>query len=95
LRSPFFFFFFFFFVLELDLLWETDGIKRLTVKSDRIRYWISVGAQPTDIVKRILGKVGAPLPSLPPCSTCSTCSTPWLLLLLLLLLLLFHPFWVA
>ncbi|KAL7536143.1 hypothetical protein ACHAWF_005377 [Thalassiosira exigua] len=34
------------------------GIKEIRLKADRIRYWISVGAQPTDRVAWILGKFG-------------------------------------
>jgi small subunit ribosomal protein S16 len=32
--------------------------KVLNVKTDRARYWLSVGAQPSDTVKYLLGKVG-------------------------------------
>jgi len=34
------------------------GIKEIRLKADRLRYWISVGAQPTDRVSWILGKFG-------------------------------------
>jgi small subunit ribosomal protein S16 len=34
------------------------GIKEIRLKADRIRYWISVGAQPSDRVAWILGKFG-------------------------------------
>mgnify|MGYP001221892549 CR=1 FL=1 len=30
----------------------------VTVKEERIKYWISVGAQPTDTVKRLLAGLG-------------------------------------
>jgi small subunit ribosomal protein S16 len=32
--------------------------KVLNVKTDRARYWLSVGAQPSDTVKYLLGKAG-------------------------------------
>mmetsp|Transcript_27794 Transcript_27794/g.57983 ORF Transcript_27794/g.57983 Transcript_27794/m.57983 type:complete len:106 (-) Transcript_27794:232-549(-) len=35
-----------------------EGIKEIRLKADRIRYWISVGAQPSDRVAWILGKFG-------------------------------------
>ncbi|EFJ22873.1 hypothetical protein SELMODRAFT_18765, partial [Selaginella moellendorffii] len=35
-----------------------DGLKRIGMKIDRIKYWISVGAQPTEIVQHLLWKVG-------------------------------------
>jgi small subunit ribosomal protein S16 len=35
-----------------------NGIKEIRLKADRLRYWISVGAQPTDRVAWILGKFG-------------------------------------
>lgn len=34
------------------------GIKEIRLKTDRLRYWISVGAQPSDRVSWILGKFG-------------------------------------
>ena len=34
------------------------GIKEIRLKVDRLRYWISVGAQPSDRVAWILGKFG-------------------------------------
>ena len=30
--------------------------KQLSVKEDRVNYWISVGAQPSDTVKKLLNK---------------------------------------
>jgi small subunit ribosomal protein S16 len=30
--------------------------KELNIKEERAKYWLSVGAQPTDTVKRLLGK---------------------------------------
>jgi small subunit ribosomal protein S16 len=41
------------------------GIKEIRLKSDRLKYWISVGAQPSDRVQWILGKFGL-LPPPPP-----------------------------
>mmetsp|Transcript_32672 Transcript_32672/g.75204 ORF Transcript_32672/g.75204 Transcript_32672/m.75204 type:complete len:87 (+) Transcript_32672:638-898(+) len=35
-----------------------DGAKEVTLKVDRLKYWISVGAQPSDRVAWILGKFG-------------------------------------
>ena len=32
--------------------------KQVTLKEDRVKYWISVGAQPTDIVAKIMNKKG-------------------------------------
>mmetsp|Transcript_25067 Transcript_25067/g.29535 ORF Transcript_25067/g.29535 Transcript_25067/m.29535 type:complete len:105 (+) Transcript_25067:142-456(+) len=42
-----------------------EGIKEIRLKADRLRYWISVGAQPSDRVAWILGKFGI-LPPPPP-----------------------------
>lgn len=35
-----------------------SGVKEVTFKVERIRYWISVGAQPSDRVAWLLGQVG-------------------------------------
>ena len=35
-----------------------QGSKEIRLKTDRIKYWISVGAQPSDRVAWILGKFG-------------------------------------
>ncbi|KAL9660236.1 hypothetical protein QQ045_025049 [Rhodiola kirilowii] len=35
-----------------------DGGKRMGLNFDRVKYWISVGAQPSDPVQRILFKAG-------------------------------------
>ncbi|GIV97241.1 MAG: 30S ribosomal protein S16 [Herpetosiphonaceae bacterium] len=32
--------------------------KQLVIKEDRVRYWLSVGAQPSDTVVRLLKQVG-------------------------------------
>ena len=32
--------------------------KQVTLKEDRVKYWISVGAQPTDIVAKLMNKKG-------------------------------------
>jgi small subunit ribosomal protein S16 len=34
------------------------GLKEMRMKQDRVKYWISVGAQPTSRVEWILGKFG-------------------------------------
>ena len=41
-----------------------DGMKEIRLKTDRLQYWLSVGAQPSDTVAWILGKFGV-LPPLP------------------------------
>lgn len=33
----------------------SDGVKELRVNSERVRYWMSVGAQPSDRVSHLLG----------------------------------------
>ena len=42
-----------------------NGIKEIRLKTDRLRYWLSVGAQPSDRVSWLLGKFGI-LPPPPP-----------------------------
>jgi len=42
-----------------------DGIKEIRLKTDRIKYWIGVGAQPSSRVEWLLGKFGI-LPPAPP-----------------------------
>jgi len=42
-----------------------EGIKEIRLKTDRLRYWLSVGAQPSDRVAWVLGKFGI-LPPPPP-----------------------------
>mmetsp|Transcript_6556 Transcript_6556/g.16221 ORF Transcript_6556/g.16221 Transcript_6556/m.16221 type:complete len:106 (+) Transcript_6556:158-475(+) len=37
---------------------SSAGMKEIRLKTDRLRYWISVGAQPSDRVAWILGKFG-------------------------------------
>lgn len=37
---------------------ETTQGKELRVKEDRVRYWLGVGAQPSDTVRSLLKKVG-------------------------------------
>lgn len=44
---------------------NSSGIKEIRLKADRLKYWISVGAQPSDRVQWILGKFGI-LPPPPP-----------------------------
>ena len=43
---------------------SSDGTKEVRFKSDRIKYWLSVGAQPSDRVGWLFGKFGL-LPELP------------------------------
>jgi small subunit ribosomal protein S16 len=38
---------------------------QLTIKSDRVAYWISVGAQPSDTVRQLLKKHGKEADSSP------------------------------
>lgn len=41
----------------------SDHADRVTLKDERLQYWLSKGAQPTDRVARFLGKAGlAPMP---------------------------------
>jgi len=35
-----------------------NGVKEIRLKTDRVQYWLSVGAQPSDRVAWILGKFG-------------------------------------
>src|SRR3546814_11173419 len=37
---------------------DKDHADRVTLKEDRIRHWLSVGAQPTDRVAKFLGQAG-------------------------------------
>ncbi|CAG8458584.1 4194_t:CDS:2 [Acaulospora colombiana] len=41
-----------------------DGVKSIEWKEDRIKYWLTVGAQPSDTVARLLSRAGI-LPPLP------------------------------
>ena len=52
-----------------DPIPSKDGIKEICLNSERIKYWISVGAQPSDRVAWILGKVGILPPRPIPAST--------------------------
>lgn len=60
-----------------------DGMKRIGINSERVKYWLSVGAQPTDTVARLLGLIGLipnpPRPgraSLPPSAAAAGRQTP-------------------
>jgi hypothetical protein len=45
-----------------------DGIKEITANTERVRYWISVGAQPSSRVGWLFGKIGLlPPPPQKPC----------------------------
>ena len=38
---------------------DPDGTKQITMDMDRVKYWLSVGAQPTATTGALLAKVGA------------------------------------
>lgn len=42
-----------------------DGNKHITLNIERIKYWMSVGAQPSEPVARLLGQAGV-MPKPPP-----------------------------
>lgn len=45
---------------------EKESEKALRVNTDRVKYWLSVGAQPSDTVRSLLKRVGVnPTPGLP------------------------------
>lgn len=45
---------------------HSDGFKEIRLKVDRIKYWLSVGAQPSDTVAKLLWRAGlAPPPPIP------------------------------
>ena len=37
---------------------EQDDAKALNINADRIKYWLSVGAQPSDTVRSLIRKAG-------------------------------------
>ena len=37
---------------------EADEEKAVVLKDDRVKYWLSVGAQPSDTVRRLLKQAG-------------------------------------
>ena len=37
---------------------DKEGIKQVALKTDRVRYWLGVGAQPSGTVGRLLGQAG-------------------------------------
>lgn len=41
---------------------EKDPARQFALKTDRVAYWLSVGAQPTPTVLRLIEKAGIPLP---------------------------------
>eukprot|EP01138_Halocafeteria_seosinensis_P001503 gb/GECG01001541.1/.p1 GENE.gb/GECG01001541.1/~~gb/GECG01001541.1/.p1 ORF type:complete len:163 (+),score=9.79 gb/GECG01001541.1/:1-489(+) len=46
---------------------QKDGIKEVRMKVDRIKYWLSVGAQPSDVVSFLFWKAGImPAPPITP-----------------------------
>ena len=45
---------------------EQDQAKAVSLKEDRVKYWLSVGAQPSETVRGLLKKVGIdPTPGKP------------------------------
>ena len=42
-----------------------DDVKEIVVNSERTKYWLAVGAQPSDRVAWLLGKVGVLPPAVP------------------------------
>jgi small subunit ribosomal protein S16 len=41
------------------LIEEGDNPGRIELKRDRVEYWMSVGAQPTEVVRRLLRRLDA------------------------------------
>ena len=37
---------------------DKEGVKEIALKTDRVRYWLGVGAQPSPTVGRLLGNAG-------------------------------------
>lgn len=37
---------------------KADGVKEVRLKMDRVKYWLSVGAQPSEAFARLLGHAG-------------------------------------
>eukprot|EP01038_Epipyxis_sp_PR26KG_P011437 gene11437-15324_t len=53
---------------------DKDNCKEITAKVDRVRYWLSCGAQPSDRVAWLFGKLGLLPP--PPVRTCEHFRVP-------------------
>ena len=47
-----------------DPIAQKDGHKHVSLNVERIKYWLSCGAQPSDTVARLLGQAGV-IPGLP------------------------------
>ncbi len=47
-----------------DPIASPDGVKEVRLKADRVRYWMGVGAQPSETVAKLLGRVSV-LPPYP------------------------------
>jgi small subunit ribosomal protein S16 len=47
-----------------DPIAQKDGHKHVGLNVERIKYWLSVGAQPSDTVARLLGQAGV-IPAVP------------------------------
>merc|ERR1712216_301142 len=54
---------------------EIDGNKHMGLKIDRAKYWLSVGAQPSDTVARLFGQAGI-IPA-PPRKGLGAKKVPW------------------
>ena len=52
-----------------------DGIKEITAHSTRVRYWLANGAQPSERVAWLFGKVGI-IPPLPPRASSANFGVP-------------------
>ena len=48
----------------MEIRAEKDGNKHLLINMERVKYWLALGAQPSDAVARILGQIGI-MPPLP------------------------------
>ena len=44
------------FLGTFDPLVDKNGVKKLRLKEDRVNYWLSVGAQPSDTVRSFIRK---------------------------------------
>ncbi|ORX88997.1 ribosomal protein S16 [Basidiobolus meristosporus CBS 931.73] len=43
---------------------DNEGVKHVSMNMERVKYWLSVGAQPSDPVQKLLSKAGI-IPSKP------------------------------
>jgi len=42
---------------------EKDESKQVKINAERVQYWLSVGAQPSETVESLLRRCGVPVPS--------------------------------